>query len=98
MLTTYSAVFTPQRVWFGSANWTEGARYHLETGFVCDDPLLAEHATAFVAEMIAFSEPVDSACAGPESDLVQVGYDDEAIAQAAAEMDSGPDEYDEYEG
>jgi hypothetical protein len=88
--------FTPQRVWFGSANWTEAARNHLEFSFVCDDPALAEHATAFVAEMIPFSEPVDSACAGPEPNLVQVGYDDEAIAQAAAEMgDFGPDEYDE---
>ena len=90
--------FTPQRVWFGSANWTEAARYHLETGFVCDDPLLVEEATSFVAEMIAFSEPVDSACVGPEPNLVQVGYDDEAMAQAAAEieMDFDQDEYDGY--
>ena len=88
--------FTPQRVWFGSANWTKLSRYHLETGFVCDDPLLAEQATSFVAEMIAFSEPVDSACVGPEPNLVQVGYDDEAMAQAAADMDFDPDEYDEY--
>jgi hypothetical protein len=87
--------FTPQRVWFGSANWTEAARHHLETGFVCDDPLLAQHATSFVAEMIAFSEPVDSACVGPEPNLVHVGYDEDAIAEAAAEMDFGPDEYDE---
>jgi hypothetical protein len=88
--------FTPQRVWFGSANWTEAARYHLEIGFVCDDPLLAKHATSFVAEMIAFSEPVDSACVAPEPNLVQVDYDDEAMARAAAEMDFDPDEYDQY--
>ncbi|SRX95090.1 hypothetical protein MSP7336_03354 [Mycobacterium shimoidei] len=86
--------FTPQSVWFGSANWTEAARYHLETGFVCDDPLLAEQATSFVAEMIAFSEPVDSACVGPEPNLVPVGYDDEAIAAVAQEF--GYDEPDDY--
>ena len=88
--------FTPQRVWFGSANWTGGARYHLETGFVCDDPLLAEQATSFVAEMIAFSEPVDSACVGPEPNLVRVGYDDDAIASAAQELGYDvPDDYEE---
>lgn len=87
--------FTPQRVWFGSANWTERARYHSETGFVCDDPLLVEDVTSFVAEMIAFSEPVDSARVSPEPNLVQVDYDDAAIAEVA-EMYFDPDEYDEY--
>jgi hypothetical protein len=88
--------FTPQRVWFGSANWTEGARYHLETGFVCDDPLLAEQATSFVAEMIAFSEPVDSACVSPEPNLVRVGYDDDALAAAAEEYCSDDDDESDY--
>lgn len=86
--------FRPQRVWFGSANWTEGARYHLETGFVCDDPLLAEQATSFVAEMIRFSEPVDSACVGPEPNLVRVDYDDDAMAAVAQELGYDRPDYD----
>jgi hypothetical protein len=88
--------FTRRRVWFGSANWTEAARLHLETGFACDDPLLAEQATSFIAEMIAFSEPVASACVGPEPNLVRVAYDDDAIAEAAQELGYDvPDDYDE---
>jgi hypothetical protein len=90
--------FTPQRVWFGSANWTEAARYHLETGFVCDDAQLVEDATSFVVEMIAFSEPVESACVGPEPNLVQVEYDDVALAEAAAEMEFDDHDADDYEG
>ncbi|OMC26433.1 hypothetical protein A5738_02885 [Mycobacterium colombiense] len=89
--------FIPQRVWFGSANWTEAARNHLETGFACDDAQLVEEATSFIAEMIAFSEPVDSASVGPEPNLVQVEYDEDAIAQAAAERqfdDYNEDDYD----
>ncbi len=42
------------------------------------------------------AEPVDSACVGPEPNLVQVGYDNEAMAEAAADMDFEPDDYDEY--
>ena len=46
--------------------------------------------------MIAFSEPVDSACVSPEPNLVRVGYDDDAIASAAQEFGYDvPDDYEE---
>lgn len=79
--------FEPHTVWWGSANWTKRSQKHLETGFVCDDPALVREATDFVAEVIAFSEPVGTTCAGPEPNLVRVEYDDAAMAEAAGEMD-----------
>lgn len=89
--------FEPQRVWWGLANWTEASSSHLEVGFVCDDPKLVDEAADFVADMIAFSEPITTQCPGPEPNLVEVGYDNEAMAQAAAEMDEAHEGYDEYE-
>lgn len=88
--------FVPQRVWFGSANWTEAASYHLETGFVCDDPNLVREAESFVADMIAFSESVESHSALPEPELVDLPWDNDAMAEAAAELDYDfdPDDYD----
>lgn len=79
--------FEPHTVWWGSANWTNRSQKHLETGFVCDDPALVREATDFVAEVIAFSEPVGTTCAGPEPNLVRVQYDDAAMAEAARQMD-----------
>lgn len=91
--------FTPQKVWWGSANWTDPSSTHLEVGFVSDDPKLVDNAADFVADIIAFSEPVTSTCPGPEPNLVEVAYDDEAMAHAAAEMDEAYEGYedDEYE-
>jgi hypothetical protein len=68
--------FVPQSVWFGSANWTEGSKYHHEFGFVCQDPLLLRETTSFVEDVIAASEPVGSTCAGPEPNLVYVDFGD----------------------
>ena len=68
--------FDAHTVWWGSANWTGLSPSHLEVGFVCDDPSLVREATDFVAEVIAFSEPVGTTCAEPKSNLVRVEYDD----------------------
>lgn len=87
--------FEPQRVWWGSANWTEASSSHLEVGFVSDDPKLVDEAEGFVADMIAFSEPMTTQCPGPEPNLVEVGYDNEAMAQWAAEVDEAHEDYDE---
>ncbi len=73
--------FLPEAVWCGSANWTEASRSHLEVGFFCDDPSLVREAGDFVADVIAFSEPVGTTCAGPEPNLVWVGFDDEKMAE-----------------
>ncbi|MGF1617585.1 MAG: hypothetical protein ACFCU2_07225 [Acidimicrobiia bacterium] len=78
--------FTPQSVWLGSANWTRGSRSHLEVGFWSDDENLARHATWFIEDVMAFSEPAGSTCAGPEPNLVALDFDDEAMAAAAREQ------------
>jgi hypothetical protein len=86
--------FVPQQVWCGSANWTEAARSHLETGFACDDPALVREAAAFVTEMIAFSEAVDSEVVAPQPDLISAPWDDAAFSEAAAELRDEPDGWD----
>jgi hypothetical protein len=49
--------FQPTAVWWGSANWTEGSRNHLEVGSVTYDAEFMSAATDFVSDVIAFSEP-----------------------------------------
>lgn len=88
--------FEPRTVWWGSANWTVRAGSHLEVGFACDDPTLVEEATAFVADVIAFSEPIDTTCAGPEPNLVQVEFDDAAMAEAMEEMAEPDDDGEDW--
>ena len=77
--------FTPQSVWWGSANWTRASRSHLEVGFWSDDEDLVRDATSFLDDVVAFSEPVGSTCAGPEPNLVSVDFDDEAMWEASRE-------------
>ena len=50
------------------------------------DEALAEEATSFLGDVIAFSEPVGSTCPGPAPNLVTVEYDDEAMAAAARDQ------------
>ncbi len=88
--------FEPRTVWWGSANWTVRAGSHLEVGFACDDTTLVEEATAFVADVIAFSEPIDTTCAGPEPNLVQVEFDDAAMAEAMEEMAEPDDDGEDW--
>ena len=78
--------FVPQSIWFGSANCTDPSRSHLEVGFVCDDSSLIQDATDFVANVIAFSEPVGTACVGPEPNLIAFEYDDDAMVAACEEQ------------
>lgn len=78
--------FTPESVWWGSANWTRGSRSHLEVGFWSDDECLVREATSFVENLIAFSEPVASTCAGPEPNLVYLDFDDEAMWEASRDQ------------
>jgi hypothetical protein len=77
-----SADFTPQSVWWGSVNWTNASRRHIEVGVVCDDPSLAREATDFVATVISHSEPVDATRLGPQRSLVDYEIDDAAMAEA----------------
>jgi hypothetical protein len=43
--------------------------------------------TAFLLDLVRFSQPLDSATAGPEPDLVAADWDDAAFAEYSREMD-----------
>ena len=81
-----SADFTPQLVWWGSANWTNASPRHIEVGLVCDDPALAREATDFVATVISHSEPIDATRLGPQRKLLDYKIDNAAMAEAAHEQ------------
>lgn len=81
----------PMRVWLGSANWTEAADKHLELGVWIDDADLAERCLGFLTDLVTFSEPFESATAGPEPDLVPAEYDDEAFREYLDEWRAEPD-------
>ncbi len=75
--------FEPMSVWWGSANWTDGSLNHLEVGSVTNDAGFLTAATEFVADVIAFSEPLGSDCAGPEPNLLSYEIDDAAMWEAS---------------
>jgi hypothetical protein len=76
--------FEATSLWWGSANLT-GPSANLEVGFWCDDPELLRWAVGFMDDLLAFSEPADSQCAGPEPNLLPVEWDEAAMREYAAE-------------
>lgn len=76
-----------QSVWLGSANWTDSAAKHLEVGVWSTDRQLTREAWRFLADVLAFSEPLSAATRGPEPDLLPVQFDDEAIMDYLAFRD-----------
>lgn len=78
--------FTALRTWLGSANWTAAAKMHLEFGLWSDDPDLLAANQTFLLDVLRFSQPFDSATAGPAPELVDVDWDDDAFAEYVAEM------------
>jgi hypothetical protein len=78
--------FRPMALWWGSANWTGGSANHLEVGFLSHDAELIDAATDFVADVIAFSEPLGSEWAGPEPNMLSYEVDDAAMYEAAEQQ------------
>jgi hypothetical protein len=78
-------IFSPDSVWWGSANWTSESKNHLEVGSWVADQGLARDARDFVSSVIQFSESWESVAEDPEPDLVRIDYDFEALADYAAE-------------
>jgi hypothetical protein len=72
----HGPTFEPLSVWWGSANWTETAQSHLETGVWSDDQALARLATGFLDDLISFSEPIAGTSPGPVPDLLAVDHDE----------------------
>ncbi len=86
--------FTAQRLWISSANFTQASRLHLEFGYWTEDPGLVRGAEKFILRLIAASEDFDSEFDTPAPEFVERDFDNDAIADAAADFPSSePDEY-----
>jgi hypothetical protein len=80
-------VFRPKLGWLGSANWTWNARRSLEVGAWTEQPAVLAEATAFLADVLAISEPLGSTAADVEPELAAVEYDDDAMIEALRDGD-----------
>lgn len=58
----------------------------LEVEFLSHEAELIDAATNFVADVIAFSEPLGSECAGPEPNMLSYEVDDAAMYEAAEQQ------------
>lgn len=85
-------MFVPKRTWLGSANWTVSASRHLEYGIWCDDPALMGNTRQFLVDVLRFSEAAGSAAIGPEPQLVDIEFDDDAFREYVAEHGADPDD------
>lgn len=77
--------FQPERLWLGSANWTNLSPKHLELGLWIDDARLLESATEYLADVIQFSEPLDAHADLPIPTISDVSPDVESWAAAHPE-------------
>ena len=68
-----------------SANFTYASRRSAEFGYWTEDTDLLGGVALFLARLIGASEDLDSAADLPDPDLARVEFDDEAMAEAAAE-------------
>jgi hypothetical protein len=84
--------FEPRRLWIGSANFTESSRRNLEFGFWTEEEALLQGAKQFLVSLMGASEPIDTASDAYEPELAPVEFDDVAMAEAAAELGSSPDD------
>jgi hypothetical protein len=88
--------FDARRLWISSANFTSSSRRNIEFGYWTEDPALIQGAERFLVKLMGSSEALD-----PDSDLfdpelVEVDFDDEAMAAAMWEYtrDDEPDHQD----
>ena len=81
--------FAPKRLWVGSANFTASSRRSLEFGFWTEDPALLRGAEKFLLKLIATSEALDPDADSHMPERALPDYDDEAMAEWAAELDLG---------
>jgi hypothetical protein len=85
-------IFRPRRLWTGSANGTYSSRFSLEFGCWHTEPELLAQAQRFLTQVIAHSEEVDPDSDDMHPDLVEVDFDDEATAEACAQLLDDEDE------
>lgn len=90
--------FSPRRLWVSSANFTYGSRQNLEFGYWTEDEDLIRGVERFLVGLIAASEDVNSPSDHIDPELVQVDFDDEAMADALAAQEQAYDDWDESDG
>ncbi|SDS83251.1 hypothetical protein SAMN04488570_2809 [Nocardioides scoriae] len=79
--------FVPERLWVGSANFTQASRKSLEMGMWTADPELLKAARGWLLQLVEMSEPLRSPSDDSQPELVPVEYDDAAIAEYMSERD-----------
>jgi len=79
-------VFTTRRLWMSSANFTTNSRRCFEFGFWTEDEALMSGARCFLAQLLGASEDVDAEADAPAPDMAHIEFDNEAMAEAAAEV------------
>jgi hypothetical protein len=81
--------YAPRRLWVSSANFTRSSRRSLEFGFWTEEQTLLDGAERFLVQLMALSEGVDPESDAFRSDLAPYEFDDEAMADYAAEFGWG---------
>lgn len=86
--------FTPRRLWVSSANFTRSSRRNLEFGCWTEDDGLLRGAERFLVKLMRSSEGLDPEADAFEPELAPVEFDDDAMAEAWAELpwDEGEEE------
>jgi hypothetical protein len=77
--------FSPRRLWVSSANFTYGSRSSVEFGYWTEDTDLVRGVERFLVNLIGASEDLDSVADAPDPELTRVEFENEAMANAAAE-------------
>jgi hypothetical protein len=79
--------FSARRLWISSANFTRSSRHSLEFGFWTEEQSLLDGAERFLVQLMGSSEGVDPESDAFRPDLAPYEFDDEAMAEAAADFD-----------
>jgi hypothetical protein len=87
--------FDAKRLWISSANFTRSSRRSLEFGYWTEEPALVQGADRFLVKLMGSSEPLDPSSDVFDPELVEVEFDDDAMAEALSEYtrDYQPDDW-----
>jgi hypothetical protein len=77
--------FSPRRLWVSSANFTYASRRSFEFGYWTEQADLVSAVARFLVGLLGASEDLASVADEPDPELAQVEFDDEAMAEAAAD-------------
>lgn len=78
--------FDARRLWVSSANFTSGSRRSLEFGFWTENTEMMKGAERFLVKLMRYSESLDPTADAFDPERAPVEFDDQAMAEAAAEM------------